>query len=51
MASHSTNGDVETRDWEFLDEIYTILKDGGVLNTQQSEPIVRFRHPEELKVR
>lgn len=46
----ASNGDVQAADWEFLNEIYAILKEGGVLNTPQSEPIVRFRHPDELKV-
>lgn len=37
-------------EWEFLSEIYALLADGGALNTKQSEPIVRFQHPDELKV-
>lgn len=37
-------------EWDFLKEIYTLLANGGVLNTSQAEPISRFRHPDELKV-
>lgn len=37
-------------DWKFLKEIYEILENGKVLDPQD-EPIVQFRHPEELKVK
>lgn len=39
-----------TAEWEFLNEIYALLANGGALNTEQSQPIVRFQHPDELKV-
>lgn len=37
-------------EWEILKDVYTMLIDGKVLNTPADEPIVRFKHPEELRV-
>lgn len=47
--SSKTEADVGA-EWKFLDEIYSLLNENGVLNTEQSEPVVRFRHPDELMV-
>lgn len=45
-----TEADDAAAEWKFLDEIYTLLNDNGVLNTMPTDTIVRFRHPDELKV-
>lgn len=37
-------------EWEILKDVYNMLIDGKVLNTPNDEPIVRFKHPEELRV-
>lgn len=37
-------------EWQILQDVYTMLVDGKVLNTPNDEPIVRFKHPEELLV-
>lgn len=37
-------------EWQILKDVYTMLLDGKVLNTPIDEPIVRFKHPEELWV-
>lgn len=45
--------DTESRpenEWQILNDVYTMLIDGKVLNTPNDEPIVRFKHPEELRV-
>lgn len=38
------------KEWELLQDVYQMLCDGKVLNTPNNEPIVRFKHPEELLV-
>lgn len=42
---------ISDNDWIFLKNIYDILKNGNVLNTNSNEPIVDFKHPNELQVR
>lgn len=37
-------------EWHILKDVYTMLVDGKVLNTPNDEPIVRFKHPAELRV-
>lgn len=41
---------ISNNDWTFLNDVYDILRDGNVLNTNSSEPVVEFKHPNELKV-
>lgn len=38
-------------EWEILAKVYSLLKDENVIDTPATEPIVRFEHPEKLKVR
>lgn len=40
----------DAEEWTFLHKIAGMLAAGGVLNTPKQEPIVRFEHPDQLKV-
>lgn len=37
-------------EWHILKDVYDMLTAGKVLNTPNNEPIIRFKHPEELRV-
>lgn len=39
-----------SNEWDILSKVYSLLKDENVLDTPATEPIVRFEHPEKLKV-
>lgn len=39
-----------SNEWDILSKVYSLLKDENVLDTPATEPIVRFEHPENLKV-
>lgn len=37
-------------DWTLLRDVYEMLVEHKVLHTPESEPVVRFEHPADLKV-
>lgn len=42
---------IEPNEWEILKNVYEMLANGNVLNTQPTnEPIVRFQYPDKLQV-
>lgn len=37
-------------DWDILSSVHEILVEQNVLQTPENEPVIRFEHPDDLKV-
>lgn len=47
---HQANEIYTASEWNILDDVLEMVKNGSVVNVPASEPIVDFKFPEELKV-